>query len=163
MQTPSTSTGPPRSGPNAPREGGPVHRVQQHALDLVEDIKSWIDLKVQHKQLELQAKVESKLNVIILGVILLVLALYIFGLVLTAISLGLGAWLGHPAWGFALTAGLLTLIAGVLAALRPNFVQRDASAQVPVMPHEGPPALPDTPEPARLSTPPSSTRSVSTS
>jgi hypothetical protein len=50
---------------------------------------------------------------------------------LTALAFGLGAWLGHPAWGFLIVAGVLFLIAGVYwSRMGPKSMQRAAEVMI---------------------------------
>ncbi len=103
--------------------GNKAQRLAQHTQQLVEDLKTWVDLRIELAQVELKERVESKANEIALAITLAVIAFLaaLFGL--TTMALGLGAWLGHPAWGFLLVTVLLILLAVVLRAARPEFVE----------------------------------------
>lgn len=112
-----------QDGPLMSATGNKVQRLAQHTQRLVDDLKTWVDLRIELAQIELEERVEAKVNEIALGVIVggIVLLAVIFGL--TALSFGLGAWLGHPGWGFLVVTILLILLAVVLRAARPEFVQ----------------------------------------
>ena len=92
----------------------PVQRLTQHTKDLVEDVKSWLDLKVRVTIMEVRTDIENWIRGFAYdGAALAIFALgLLFGLV--ALSLGVGTWLGHPAWGFASVMGLLWFVALVL-------------------------------------------------
>jgi uncharacterized membrane protein YqjE len=112
-----------------PVSGNKAQRLAQHTQQLVEDLKTWVDLRIELAQVELQEQVESKANEIALAVTLAVIALLAVVFGLTTLALGLGAWLGHPAWGFLIVTVLLVLLAIIIRAARPEFVQvghRDA-------------------------------------
>ncbi len=110
-------------GPLAPVSGNKAQRLAQHTQRLVDNLKRWVDLRIELAQLELEERVEAKVNEIALGVIVggIMLLAVVFGL--TALALGIGAWLGHAGWGFLIVTVLLVLLAGVLRAARPEFVQ----------------------------------------
>ena len=123
---PSERPAPPADRPAV--SGGKVERLAQHTQYLVQDLKQWIDLRIELAQLELEERIESQVNRVLLGLIVAVLAALggFFGLV--ALALGFGAALGHPAWGFLIVTVLLAVIAAVLRAAEPEFVQIDLRA-----------------------------------
>jgi uncharacterized membrane protein YqjE len=105
------------------KSGNKAQRLAQHTQQLVEDLKEWVDLRIELAQVELEERVEAKVNEIALGVALAVIALLAVVFGLTTLALGLGALFGHPAWGFLAVTLLLVLFAVVLRAARPEFVQ----------------------------------------
>lgn len=91
-----------------------VERIAQHSRELVDDITSWVELKIKLTQIEVQRKVESKIGEVVVKIIpLVVFALCGFFLLVT-VALGLGWWLGHPFWGFLIVTVLLGLTAWIL-------------------------------------------------
>lgn len=123
---------PKQDGPPTPAaRGGKAQRLARHTQGLIDDLKTWVDLRIELAQMELEDRVEAKVNEIALGVALggIVLLAVVFGLV--TLALGLGAWLGHPAWGFLIVTALLGLLAVVLRAARPEFVQVGQRHRVP--------------------------------
>lgn len=110
-------------GPLGPVTDNKMRRITRHTQQLVDDLQEWVDLRIELAQIELEERVETKVNqialqVVVIGVVLLAV---VFGLV--TIALGLGAWIGHPAWGFLIVTGLLVALAAVVRAARPEFVQ----------------------------------------
>ena len=95
-------------------QAGKLDRVSQHARGLVQEIGEWAELRVKLVQVDLQEKLEEKKIQIGLGVAMGLLAFFGLLFLLTTIALGLGAWLGHPAWGFLIVSVLLFVIVGVL-------------------------------------------------
>ncbi len=91
-----------------------VERIAQQSIELFDDIKEWIDLKIKFTWLEVEAKIDAKKKDVLVGALLGVLG--VLGIVFALITgaLGLGAWLGHPAWGFLMVTGLLFLTAGLV-------------------------------------------------
>jgi uncharacterized membrane protein YqjE len=101
-----------------------VQRIAEHTKGLFEELTSWVDLKLKLTQIEIENKIEDRVNQLVVGAIVAffaVLAL-VFGLV--ALGLGLGAWLGHPGWGFLAVMVLLLLITGGVMLVKPRLVQR---------------------------------------
>ena len=91
-----------------------VERIAQQSIELFDDIKEWIDLKIKFTWLEVQAEIDAKKQDALVGAILGFLG--VLGIVFALITgaLGLGAWLGHPAWGFLIVTGLLFLTASLV-------------------------------------------------
>lgn len=112
-----------QDAPLAPVTGNKAQRLAQHTQRLVDDLKTWVDLRIELAQVELEERVEAKANEIALAVAVVgvVVLAVLFGLI--TLALALGAWLGHPAWGFLIVTGLLAGLAAVLRAARPEFIQ----------------------------------------
>lgn len=109
-----------------PRPKGRVGRVSEQTKGLADDLRAWVELKVRLTQLEVEEKIEARLNRVVVGVLVGVTAGLAAFFALVTLSLGLGAWLNHPAWGFLITTGLLALLAIVLRLVRPQLVRMRA-------------------------------------
>lgn len=107
-----------------------VQRVSQHTRGLVDDVKAWVELKLKQTQLDIEESVEAKIRQAAIGAVLGLLALLALVFGLTAFSLGVGEWLGHPAWGYLVTTVLLLVVAGILRALQPRLTQVHRQAAV---------------------------------
>lgn len=105
-----------------PVSGNKAQRLAQHTQQLVEDLKTWVDLRIELVRVDLEQQIQSKANEVALAVTLAVVAFLALVFGLTTAALGLGAWLGHPAWGFLIVTVLLVLLAVVLRAARPEFI-----------------------------------------
>lgn len=121
---PSAESSPParRSVPQ-----GRVQRIAGHTQDLVTDLTEWVELRIELARIEIEERIEAQANKIVLGIMLASIGLLavVFGLV--TLALGIGAWLGHPAWGFLVVTGLLAVLLIVLRAARPVLVDIDLS------------------------------------
>lgn len=95
---------------------GKVERVVQHSKGLVDDLTTWVDLKIKLTQAEIEEKIESKVRNVILQAAPFVVGALAGLFLLVAIAHGLGWWLGHPFWGFMLVTALLMAVAGGLKA-----------------------------------------------
>ncbi len=91
-----------------------LERVSQHARGLVQEISEWAELRIKLVQVDLQGKLEEKKIQIGLGVAMGLLAFFGVLFLLTSIALGVGSWLGHPAWGFLVVTVFLFAMVGVL-------------------------------------------------
>ncbi len=102
-------------------EGGVVGRVVAHGRDLGQDLLDWLDLKIQAERMKIQDALNQKVNqaadLALAGVLAGIGTLFL----LIALALGLGVWLGHPAWGF-LVVGLVFVAAGaVIHVFKPTL------------------------------------------
>lgn len=113
-----------RGVPAPPPTGGKLERIAGHTQGLVDDLREWIDLRLDLAVLELEERVDTLQNQIALGITMAILGFFagLFGL--TTLALGLGWLLGHPFWGFGIVFLGLVLIAGVLRAAKPELVPR---------------------------------------
>ncbi|MEM1095014.1 MAG: phage holin family protein [Bacteroidota bacterium] len=111
-----------------------VTRITEHTRGLVDDVKEWVELRIQLAKLEVAHEVNQRKTQAVVGVTAAVVALFAVVLLLVAASLGLGAWLGHPAWGFLAMGILLLLIAAFLGAVMRNMGPSDTSAEVEIAP-----------------------------
>lgn len=91
-----------------------VERIAQQSKGLFDDVKEWVDLKIKFTWLEIQAEIEARQQDVIFGAILVFVGLLALVFALVTGALGLGAWLGHPAWGFLIVTGLLLLVMGIV-------------------------------------------------
>ena len=121
----------PTSEQSFPNSVKKVERIAQQSKGLFDDVKDWIDLKIKLTELEIREKIKERQSDVIAGVVIgvfLVIAV-VFGLV--AAALGLGAWLGHPAWGFLVVTGLLLTIALVVYGVRFSGEAKDGEKPDP--------------------------------
>jgi hypothetical protein len=112
----------PDDGPSvdAPR-GGPLRRIAGHTQGLVEDLREWIDLRIDLAILEVEERVDELRNEVALGLSLAFFGFFATFFVLVTVALGLGWALGHPFWGFLIVAVVLTGFVAVLARTRPEL------------------------------------------
>lgn len=99
-----------------------VERMTEETKGLVGDLTSWVELRLKLTQLEVEERVEARLNDLIIKVIIGVVAGIAGLFALITLALAIGAWLGHPAWGFLVVTVLLLLVAGALRAAQPHLV-----------------------------------------
>ena len=91
-----------------------VERIAQESKGLFDDVRDWIDLKIKLTELEFREKIKARQDDIVTLAVVGFLGVMALVFLLVAAALGLGAWLGHPAWGFLIVTGILSGIAGLL-------------------------------------------------
>lgn len=116
------SSGSDARAPSDAPEGGKLRRIAGHTQGLVEDLREWIDLRLDLAILELEERVDDLRNEVALGVTLAFFGFFSALFVLVTIALGLGWVLGHPFWGFLIVSGILVLISVVLSQTRPDLM-----------------------------------------
>jgi hypothetical protein len=104
-----------------PEHQGKLARINGALAGLSEDLRAWVELRVELVRAELLEKVEFTKGQVIqkaaAGLFAVLGALFL----LVTLALGLGWWLGHPFWGFLIVTLLLFLVAAVAyAALKPK-------------------------------------------
>lgn len=115
-----------------------VERIAKQSKGLLDDVRDWIDLKIELLEIELQEKVLGYAVVGTLGVLALV---FLF----ITIALGLGIWLGHPVWGFLIVTVVMLGLAGITYRLK--IAPPKAKKPVPQPQHT---ALPEGDSPKQL-------------
>jgi hypothetical protein len=116
------------SAPNAERpltdapEGGKMRRIATHTQGLFEDLREWIDLRIDLAILEVEERLDETKNDIALGLLIAIVGFFAALFTLTTIALGVGALLGHPGWGFLAVTVALFLIIGGLRLTQPDLI-----------------------------------------
>jgi len=116
------------SAPNGERpltdvpEGGKMRRIAAHTQGLFEDLREWIDLRIDLAILEVEERLDETKNEIALGLVIAIVGFFAALFTLTTIALGVGALLGHPGWGFLAVTVALFLIIGGLRVTQPALV-----------------------------------------
>ncbi|PSQ95927.1 MAG: hypothetical protein BRD55_09160 [Bacteroidetes bacterium SW_9_63_38] len=97
-------------------------RIAGHTQGLVEDLREWIDLRLDLAILEMEERVDELRNEIALGLALAFSGFFAALFAFTTAALGLGWLLGHPFWGFLIVTVILGLLVGGLAKARPDLL-----------------------------------------
>lgn len=123
----SSEEGPPADRP----QGGKLGRIAGHTQGLVEDLREWIDLRIDLAILEMEERVDRLRNEVALGLTLAFFGFFAAMFVLTTTAIGLGWLLGHPFWGFLIVTVVLLLVVAALARARPDLLpSSDLYAQI---------------------------------
>ncbi|MCB0719079.1 MAG: phage holin family protein [Bacteroidetes bacterium] len=100
-------------------QDGRIKRIADETRALVDDVKSWVDLRIQLTQLEVEGKVNdasAKAIVVVVG-----LAALFFALV--GLALLIGDLTGRSWLGFFSVAGLLLLVTLLVWLAKPRVVR----------------------------------------
>ncbi len=91
-----------------------MERIAGHTAGLVEDLKSWLELKIEFVLLDVkeEMKATGMQAAYQAGFFAVLMIAGLFGLF--ALAFGLGTWLGNPAWGFLAVTGLLVVVAFIV-------------------------------------------------
>lgn len=120
LKQPSAAGSPPVT--DEAEDPGKLTRISLQTKGLVEDVKSWVDLKLTLTQMEVEDKIDARVNRVVVGAVVGALGLLGLSFALVAASLGLGALAGHDAWGFLIVAGILILVTLLLLVIKPRIV-----------------------------------------
>lgn len=116
-----------------------VERISEQTKGLFDDFTSWVELRLKLFQAEIQEKVESKVNEVVIKVAPLVAGAIGGFFALVTLALFLGWWLGHPAWGFLCVTLLFAAITGALL-IRKNSLGKKKDVEVPYSASNGRPS-----------------------
>jgi hypothetical protein len=100
---------------------GRLGRIAGHTRGLVDDLREWIDLRLDLAILELEERVDELRNEVALGLTLAFFGFFAALFVFVTVALGLGWALGHPFWGFLIVSVALVLLVSVLVRARPDL------------------------------------------
>lgn len=104
-----------------PEHKGKLARIGDAVTGLGEDLKEWIELRIQIAQTEIQEQVEFRVGQAKQGAAAALFAALGGLFFLLTLAFGIGWWLGHPFWGFLIVT--LLLFAAAIAcylALKPK-------------------------------------------
>lgn len=126
----------PNGIPSAPPSTSRVERITDHLSALSVDLREWVELRIELAKAEVRETVDdvkgkAKRKGVTIGLVAVaaLLALYGLGFVFGAISAGFAEWLGHEAWGDAVTALLIFVIAGILVWIAKRRLDQDSAIE----------------------------------
>lgn len=112
----------PSSSPDvesAPR----MKRIATHAQGMVADLRKWVDLRIDLAVIDLEEKLDARLNAVAIGIIMAVFGGLAAFFTLITVALGLGWLLGHPFWGFLIVTLGLGATAAIVRRTQPTIVR----------------------------------------
>lgn len=99
-----------------------VGRISQQTKGLVEDVRTWVDLKMQYTQLDLEDRVDRKVNEAAKGAIVASMALIALVFVLLTAAIGLGQLFDNMFYGFLSVTGFIVLVMIITMLIKPRLV-----------------------------------------
>lgn len=138
---------PPPKPPEPPKTH--AQKLISQARQLSGDVVEWVTLRVQLTQMVIEDRVDQRLrhveetlNVLVERAIVVLLGAVAVFFLLFAVAFGLGAWLGHPGWGFLIVGILLVIVTLVVRAMSfavvdlPRLSEGAPPASAPAAPPE---------------------------
>ncbi len=129
-QTEKLTGGIPPDRQLAEPESGIVARIIDETRGLSTDLTSLVELRIKKAQLDIEERIDRKVNEVTTNLIFAVLAGLGGLFLLVALSLGIGALLGHPGWGFLIVGILLALTGFITKKAQPELVNRGTKKAV---------------------------------
>jgi len=111
----------PSTTPTRASQQGKLARVASHTQGLVEDLREWIDLRLDLVVLDLEEKVNDLKNQVGQGIVLALLGFFTALFALVTVALGVGWLLGHPFWGFLTVFAILAIATAGFAKAQPQL------------------------------------------
>lgn len=105
----------------SPRDGK-LRRLTSHTQELLSDLRTWIDLRLDLAILEVEERIDALRNELALGVTLVIFGFFAALFSLTTVAIGVGWLLGHPFWGFLAVSVALILVVVILQVTQPALV-----------------------------------------
>lgn len=102
----------------------PVRRLAGESRALFDDLREWVDLKVQLVQVDIEERIEKAANEIIALVMVVVLGLFAAAFLLHGLAIWLGSVLGGAQWGYLIVAGVLGFTTLILKSAKVDFMSR---------------------------------------
>lgn len=122
-ETPKTST------ETHEPEPGRLERLVGEVRGLVDDVRTWIDLKIKLLEIEVEDRIRDVLNRVAVTVVLAVLAFLALVFILVTTALALGLWWENMLLGFVAVTLVLVVLTVLVYVLRPGLVRRRTEKQ----------------------------------
>lgn len=113
-----------------PQGGNKIQRLSVQTQGLAQEMKRWVDLRIELAKLEVRQEIEAQRTKVMLLVGMAILGALGGFFLLVTIALALGALLGHPAWGFLIVTVLLLAGAAIVRAVMPGMVKEARNVTV---------------------------------
>ena len=143
LETTDTHTESPESATEKDSGGtssGRLGRIAEESKGLVDDVKEWVELRVQLLQMEIEERIESVANQVISVIAVAVLALFTALFLLLGAAQFLGEWLGRDAWGYVIVGVVLALVTVFIHSSKPRFIKRlpdtRSNKKIKAFPHQ---------------------------
>ena len=127
--------------------------VAAESRALWDDLREWVDLRVQLIQIDIEGRIEKALNDMLAALIVVVLVLFALFFLLQAAALWLGQVLGHDQMGYVVVALTLIAVSLLVKVVKPTLVRPALHGRKKTIDTPGSPStkdsLPDTGEQTR--------------
>lgn len=103
---------------------GPLVRLVHEIRSLVEDVKEWVELRIELLQLDVQDRVQAAANDILLTVLVITLFSVSLLFISLAAAFAVGEWLGSNALGFLIVGSVFGLLAASIRSSRVDLASK---------------------------------------
>lgn len=103
---------------------GPLLRLANEIRSLVEDIKEWVELRIELLQLDIENRVQDVANDILLVVLILTMMAVSMLFVSLAAAFAIGAWIGSDALGFLIVGVVFGIVAVSIRSSRVDLATK---------------------------------------
>lgn len=103
---------------------GPLLRLAHEIRSLVDDIKEWVELRIELLQLDVEKRVQDVANDILLVVLILAMMAVSMLFISLAAAFAIGAWLGSNALGFLIVGVVFGLLAVSIRSSRVDLATK---------------------------------------
>lgn len=107
-------------------DSGRLARLANEFRGLVEDVRTWVDLKLKLLEVQVEERVRDAVNRVAVTAFIAMLVFLSGVFVLVTAALALGDWWDSPTLGFLAVTLALIVITLLLYVLRPGLVRRRA-------------------------------------
>jgi hypothetical protein len=104
-----------------------MERAFAKAEELVEDVKEYIDVRVESAKLTIAEKTSLVIANAAAGMAVIIVLIFFAILLVTGLSILIGQWIGKPWAGFMIMAAVCLIKAGIIWMARKRIIQ------IPVM------------------------------
>lgn len=106
-------------------------RLAGESRALFDDLREWVDLRVQLVQVEVEERIEKAANEAIAMIMVIVVGLFAVAFLLHGVAIWIGDALGGQQWGYLIVAAFLGLVTLILKTAKPDFVgkRKESSEQ----------------------------------
>jgi len=104
-----------------------MERIFAKAEELVEDVKEYVDIRIESAKLSVAEKASMIIANTAAGIAVLIILIFFALLLVTGLALLIGEWLDKPWAGFLIMAGVCLLKAIIIWTARKKIIQ------IPVM------------------------------
>lgn len=111
--------------------GGRISRFAGESRALFDDLREWVDLRVQLVQVEIEERIEKMANEAISLIMVAVVGLFAVAFLLHGLAIWISDALGAQQWGYLIMALVLGLITVILKTAKPDFVGKRQENSVP--------------------------------
>lgn len=99
-----------------------ITRLAGESRALFDDLREWVDLRVQLVQVEIEERIEKAVNEAIALILVAIVGLFALAFLLHGVAIWIGTALGGQQWGYLILAAILAVVTLILKTATPDFI-----------------------------------------